>query len=141
MTVSERHLKHYGEHAKEFPAPHKDRGASRISVGLPIKLGPKTRVCVFPTLDRAPNKSETAVFMTDRDYPNMEAIYNGDDAVFLREAVGDLVLFEGSSMYHGRARPVRSIVPAMTVGPLDYCVCTNKGFLPSAACEKVKRSR
>ncbi|MBC8037078.1 MAG: hypothetical protein H7X89_07665 [Rhizobiales bacterium] len=105
IAVSERHLKQYEQDAPEYPAPHKDRGASRISIGLPIHLGPDTSVCVFPTLDRSPNPSERAVFMTSQDHPGLAEIYKSSDAVLLREQLGDMIVFLGSTIYHERIRP------------------------------------
>jgi hypothetical protein len=105
IAISERHLKQYDKDAPEYPAPHKDRGASRISIGLPIDLGPDTSVCVFPTLDRSPNPSERAVFMTSQDHPGLAEIYKSRDAVLLHERLGDMVVFFGSTIYHERIRP------------------------------------
>jgi len=105
IAVSERHLKQYEADAPDYPAPHKDRGASRISIGLPIHLGPETSVCVFPTLDRSPNPSERAVFMTPQDHPGLAEIYNSPDAVLLHEKLGDMIVFLGSTIYHERIRP------------------------------------
>jgi hypothetical protein len=105
ITVSERHLKQYENDAPDFPAPHKDRGASKFSIGLPIHLGPETSVCVFPTLDRTPNESERAVFMTEQDHPGLEGIYNSPDALLLNEELGDMIVFLGSTIYHERIRP------------------------------------
>lgn len=105
IAVSERHLKQYDADAPEFPAPHKDRGASKISIGLPVHLGPGTSVCVFPNLDRSPNTAERAVFMTPQDHPGLESIYNSPDALLLREQLGDMIVFLGSTIYHERIRP------------------------------------
>ena len=105
FTISERHLKQYEDDAPDYPAPHKDRGASKYSIGLPIFLGPETSVCVFPTLDRAANENERAVFMTPQDHPGLEDIYNSSDAMPLHEELGDMVVFLGSSIYHERIRP------------------------------------
>ncbi len=105
FTISERHLKQYEGDAPDYPAPHKDRGASKYSIGLPIHLGPETSVCVFPTLDRTPNGAERAVFMTEQDHPGLEGIYHSPDALPLNEELGDMVVFLGSSIYHERIRP------------------------------------
>jgi hypothetical protein len=105
FTISERHLKQYENDAPDYPAPHKDRGASKYSIGLPIYLGPETSVCVFPTLDRTPNDGERAVFMTEQDHPNLEGIYNSPDALPLHEELGDMIVFLGSAIYHERIRP------------------------------------
>lgn len=104
ITISERHLKQYDEHAEEYPAPHKDRRASGISVGLPIHLGPDTSVCVFPSLDRSENMGDTAMFLSAKPGSDFKALYEAD-GVSLREQVGDLIVFHGSSMFHERSRP------------------------------------
>lgn len=105
LTISERHLKQYEADAPDYPAPHKDRGASKFSIGLPIHLGPETSVCVFPTLDRTPNEAERAVFMTEQDHPGLEGIYASPDALPLNEELGDMIVFLGSAIYHERIRP------------------------------------
>lgn len=104
IATSERHLKQYEIDAPDYPAPHKDRGASKYSIGLPIHLGPGTSVCVFPTLDRSPNTGDRAVFMTPQDHPGLEDIYNSPDALPLNEELGDMVVFLGSTIYHERIR-------------------------------------
>ncbi|MCB1379417.1 MAG: hypothetical protein KDK89_13785 [Alphaproteobacteria bacterium] len=105
IVISERHLKQYEKDAIDYPAPHKDRGASKYSIGLPIELGPGTSVCVFPTLDRTPNEAERAVFMTPQDHPGLAEIYQSPDALTLNEQLGDMIVFLGSSIYHERVRP------------------------------------
>ncbi len=105
FTISERHLKQYEEDAPAYPAPHKDRGASKFSIGLPVYLGPETSVCVFPNLDRTPNGSERAVFMTEQDHPGLKDIYHSPEALPLNEELGDMIVFLGSAIYHERIRP------------------------------------
>ncbi len=104
LTISERHLKVYDEGAEPWPAPHKDRAASSVSIGLPVHLPEGSTVCVFPELEFGPNPEERAVFMTDRDHPDLEKIYSKEKAVMLHERVGDLVVFLGSSIFHERVK-------------------------------------
>ena len=104
ITISERHLKQYNQDAEEFPAPHKDRHASGISVGLPVHLGPETSVCVFPTLDRSENTAETAVFMTAERGSDIKELYETKGGK-LHESVGDVIVFHGSSMFDVRSKP------------------------------------
>lgn len=104
LTISERHLKVYDEDANPWPAPHKDRAASFVSIGLPINLPEGSTVCVFPELDFGPNPEEKAVFMTDRDHPDLEHIYSKEKALMLNEKVGDLVVFLGSAIFHERVK-------------------------------------
>ncbi|GGB67875.1 hypothetical protein [Henriciella pelagia] len=104
FTISERHLKVYDEAANPWPAPHKDRAASEVSIGLPVKLPEGSTVCVFPELQFGPNPEEKAVFMTDRDHPDLEHIYQKETCVMLNESIGDLVVFLGSSIFHERVK-------------------------------------
>jgi hypothetical protein len=110
ITISERHLKQYERDAAPYPAPHKDRGASRYSAGIPIDLGPDTSVCVFPTLDRSANTGETAVYLTKEEYPELDRIYDSGRAKLLAEEVGDLIVFDGASLFHERVRPAGTAV-------------------------------
>lgn len=102
FTISERHLKVYDEAAQPWPAPHKDRAASEVSIGLPVQLPEGSSVCVFPELQFGANTEERAVFLTDRDHPDLEHVYKNEKAVMLNEQVGDLVVFLGSSIFHER---------------------------------------
>jgi len=104
LTISERHLKVYDDDAMPWPAPHKDRSASFVSIGLPVHLPEGSTVCVFPELDFGPNQEEKAVFLTDRDHPDLEHVYTKENAVMLNEKVGDLVVFLGSAIFHERVK-------------------------------------
>jgi hypothetical protein len=110
ITLSERHLKQYDGSAPPFPAPHKDRGASRYSAGIPVELGAETSVCVFPSLDRSANTGETAVYLTKDQYPDLDSIYENGAAKLLCEQVGDLVVFDGASLFHERMKPAGTAV-------------------------------
>jgi hypothetical protein len=105
IAISERHLKQYDMDAPDYPQPHKDRAASKVSVGLPISLGEGTSVCVLPGLDRTANTGERAIFMTERDRPDVARIYQSKDALFLNEKLGDMIVFLGSTIWHERVRP------------------------------------
>jgi hypothetical protein len=110
LTISERHLKVYDRDAAPWPAPHKDRAASEISIGLPVSIPANSSACVFPGLQAGPNLEEHAVFMTDRDYPHLDKIYQLEQCVMLHERPGDLVAFLGSSIYHERVHPAGAAI-------------------------------
>lgn len=110
LTISERHLKVYDRDAKPWPAPHKDRAASQISIGLPVSIPENSSACVFPGLQAGPNPEEHAVFMTDRDHPHLDKIYQLEECVMLHERPGDLVAFLGSSIYHERVHPAGAAI-------------------------------
>jgi hypothetical protein len=110
FTISERHLKVYEPESNPWPAPHKDRAASQFSIGLPVHLPQGSTVCLFPNLDRRPNEEERAVFLTERDHPDLAKIYQSEAAVMLNEKVGDVVIFNGSSVFHERVRAAGTAV-------------------------------
>ena len=110
FTVSERHLKVYDEAAEPWPAPHKDRAASEISIGLPVHIPEGSSACVFPKLQFGPNPEEKAVFLTDRDHPDLENVYRKEECVMLHEQPGDIVAFLGSSIFHERVNPAGAAI-------------------------------
>ena len=110
FTISERHLKVYDEAADPWPAPHKDRAASAVSIGLPVHLSEGSTVCVCPELQFGPNTEERAVFLTDRDHPDLEHVYQKETAVMLHEEIGDLIVFLGSSIFHERVKPAGTAI-------------------------------
>jgi hypothetical protein len=107
ITISERHLKQYDSSANPWPAPHKDRHASTVSIGLPIDLGPETSVVVFPDYERSPNLEEKAVFMKADD---PATLYASKDALALNEELGDMVALLGSTIFHERVKPAGTAV-------------------------------
>lgn len=110
FTISERHLKVYDASAEEWPAPHKDRAASEISIGLPVHLPEGSTVCVFPELQFGPNEVERAVFLNSDDHPDLGNVYKSEKAVMLNEAVGDIVCFLGSAIFHERVKAAGAAV-------------------------------
>lgn len=110
LTISERHLKVYHDSADPWPAPHKDRAASEISIGLPVQIPQGSTACVFPTLQFGANPEERAVFLTDRDRSGSEHIYRSEEAVMFHEQFGDVIAFRGSSIFHERVRPAGAAI-------------------------------
>jgi hypothetical protein len=110
FTISERHLKIYEPDAAPWPAPHKDRAASEVSIGLPVVIPDASSACVFPTFQRGINREGHAVFMTDRDYPHLDQIYQMEECVMLHEQPGDIVAFLGSDIYHERVHPASAAI-------------------------------
>ena len=137
FTISERHLKQYDNDAPDYPAPHKDRGASKFSIGLPVYLGPDTSVCVFPALDRTPNEGERAVFMTEQDHPGLEDIYASPGALPLHEELGDMIVFLGSSIYHERIRARGTSVIYIKVNDEGFDPLGENIYAPARALEAV----
>lgn len=113
FTISERHLKVYDKTAPPWPAPHKDRAASEISVGLPIHIPSGSTACVFPELEFGHNHEERAVFLSaDGD---AERLYRTEEAVMLNEEVGDVIAFLGSSIFHERVHAANAAIVYLKV--------------------------
>lgn len=110
LTISERHLKVYDDSADPWPAPHKDRAASEISIGLPVQIPQGSTACVFPTLQFGANREERAVFLSDGDHSGSEHIYRNEEAVMLHEEFGDVIAFLGSSIFHERVHPAGAAI-------------------------------
>ncbi|MEE9303126.1 MAG: hypothetical protein V3U84_04995 [Thiotrichaceae bacterium] len=120
--LSERHLKVYDEQAADYPYPHKDRAASGISVGLPIHLPPQSELYVFPELEPGENEIENASFLSSKDYPIVNELYDRPDAISIKQNVGDMVVFLGSAMYHERVKASGTAIL--------YCKLNNIGRNP-----------
>ena len=52
MTLSERHIKAYNDDVPAEPAPHKDRFASQVSMGLSITIPENSYLVLYPWTDR-----------------------------------------------------------------------------------------
>jgi len=102
LTISERHLYIYDSKAECWPAPHKDRAASEVSIGFPIHCPDGSTACVFPDLEFGPNPEERAIYLTNSEYASSDNIYKDKNTIMLNEEPGDIVLFLGSSLYHSR---------------------------------------
>lgn len=110
FTISERHLKVYEPDAEPWPAPHKDRAASEISIGLPVEIPENSTACVFPKLEPGPNPNDRAVFLTAQDHAHIDEIYQMEECVMLHEKPGDIVAFLGSALFHERVHPAGAAI-------------------------------
>lgn len=110
FTISERHLKVYDASAPPWLSPHKDRSASEISIGLPIRLPKGSSACMFPNLQSGPNLEDHAVFLESDTGTDPEELYQSEGAVMLNEQVGDVIVFLGSAIFHERVRAAGTAV-------------------------------
>jgi len=110
LTISERHVYIYDSNAEPWPAPHKDRAASEVSIGFPIHCPDGSSACVFPGLELGPNAEERAIYLTKGVGSNGDLIYETEDSILLNEEPGDVVLFLGSSLYHSRVKAAGTAV-------------------------------
>ena len=125
MTLSERHIMVYDDHASAVPPLHKDRLATQIAVGIPLEVHSDARIVLLPHSARAINPLDSAIYcarssdpstasvhrwnLADADHPEPEVDWN-PTPVELDVQVGDVVIFAGSSMYHGRLNAAASAV-------------------------------
>ena len=123
MTLSERHIMIYDDNASSLPPLHKDRVASQVSVGIPLETSADARIALLPNGARAINLLDNAVYcaratdslarsaqawnLEDSEYPKAVKL-GSPELVELDARPGDVVVFAGSEIYHGRLNAVKS---------------------------------
>ena len=122
ITLSERHIMIYDDNASSLPPLHKDRVASEVAVGIPLETSTDARIALLPYSARGVNLLDNAIYcpramgslartakgwcLEDSEYPKAP---NGiSDLVELDARPGDMVVFAGSSIYHGRLNASKS---------------------------------
>lgn len=107
FTLCERHLKIYSEKAQARPPPHKDRQASKLTVGIPLKVPDNSFLQLYPhdvlDINCWGSSAEYRAGLDDEQVP--EAILAGVEPELVDVQPGDVILFRGSSMYHERQNP------------------------------------
>jgi hypothetical protein len=139
FTISERHLKVYDQDAAPWPAPHKDRAASEVSIGLPIMIPPGSSACMFPELQFGPNREERAIFLRSDEGDDQERLYRGEGAVMLHEELGDVIAFLGSSIFHERARPAGAAILYIKVNGSGHDPLGENVYATGAKCPGLPR--
>lgn len=125
MTLSERHIMIYDSNAAPLPPLHKDRVASTFSVGIPLEPSGCDRIVLLPWSARQENLLDNAVYcertpnsspdsaaawdLAAGEYPRPASI-DKSTLIELEARPGDLVIFRGSSIYHGRLHAARSSI-------------------------------
>lgn len=112
LTLCERHIKVYDANAPEAPPPHKDRLASEVAVGFPLLVTPGSHLVVYPDRHTEVNHfGTTELYRRSLDPEALpEKVLAGVEPVKIDMRPGDVVLFRGSSLYHERIKPAKSIV-------------------------------
>lgn len=110
LTISERHLYLYYDGAENFPPPHQDRYSSQFTVGFPIEISETSRVCLFPKMKQEENREETAYYLDVNDTAELEELYNGPDVLQVKGKLGNMHIFSGSKLFHGRINPSGCII-------------------------------
>jgi hypothetical protein len=104
MTLSERHIKAYDADAPEDPVPHKDRFASQVSVGLSIDIPAGSKLFLYPEDDVSVNPYNVSPqFLASLEpHQRPEVVLKGNRGVEIEDRPGDVGMFRGSAMWHGR---------------------------------------
>jgi hypothetical protein len=110
LVISERHIKVYPLDARPDPPPHKDRRASQVAIGIPVVSPRESRLILYPHHQRSENVFDSYDEFI-RSLPQAERPENalkGISPVVLDPRPGDVVVFQGSSIYHERMRAAGS---------------------------------
>jgi hypothetical protein len=104
MTLSERHIKAYDDNVPAEPAPHKDRFASQVSMGLSIAIPDNSYLVLYPWTDRGRTPFNISTHMR-KELPleeRPENIVKGAKRLEVHDSDGDVIMFEGSAIWHVR---------------------------------------
>jgi hypothetical protein len=121
IALSERHINAYNNDAKPDPAPHKDRDASKVSVGLCIARA-DSEVVIYPgaSRERNPYVSAATYYESLPTDQRPENTLTEDQAVAIRDEPGDVVMFYGSEIWHLRRRSAGSVNLYLKFNDFDY---------------------
>jgi hypothetical protein len=121
IALSERHINAYNNDARPDPAPHKDRDASKVSVGLCIEPA-DSEVVIYPraSRERNPYVSAATYYESLPDDQKPENTLTPDQEVAIRDEPGDVVMFYGSEIWHLRRRSAGSVNLYLKFNDFDY---------------------
>ena len=111
MTLSERHIKAYEPDTPEEVPPHKDRLSSQASVGFSITVPAGSTLVLYPFDDRSVNPFNFSAALRESLPPDRlpEVALKGAREVVIADAPGDVMVFPGSTMWHGRRRSAGAV--------------------------------
>jgi hypothetical protein len=106
MVLSERHIKAYEPDAVADPAPHKDRFASQVAVGLSVAIPRGSKLILYPYDHVQANPFNSSAELRRSLSPDRlpEAVLNGARRVEIEDSPRDVVMFRGSAMWHYRSK-------------------------------------
>jgi hypothetical protein len=111
MTLSERHVKMYDADAPPSSPPHKDRYASQVAVGISIEVAPDSCILLYPdhARDVNPMLRPGLIDTLPPDQRPEDALRNVHP-VEIFDAPGDVQVFPGSAMWHGRRNSAGTVI-------------------------------
>jgi hypothetical protein len=121
VALSERHINAYNNDAKPDPTPHKDRDASKVSVGLCIEPA-DSEVVIYPGASRElnPYVSAATYYESLPEDQKPEKVLTEDQAVAIRDQPGDVVMFYGSAIWNLRRRSAGTVNLYLKFNDFDY---------------------
>jgi hypothetical protein len=121
IALSERHINAYNNDTRPDPIPHKDRDASKVSVGLCIEPA-DSEVVIYPGASRELNPYVSAATYYDSlpEAEKPEKVLTEDQAVAIRDEPGDVVMFYGSQIWHLRRRSAGTVNLYLKFNDFDY---------------------
>lgn len=111
-VLSERHLKVYSAIAPELPAPHKDRSASAVTVGIGVDIPADSLLALWAEGDVTYNPYPSAAEWRNTRHADElpELVTAAHEPVMVDLRRGDVVMFAGACFYHERHRPASTSV-------------------------------
>ena len=107
MTLSERHVKWYDADADPNPTAHKDRLASKVSMGISIHVPKGSELLVYPRDHVSVNPFNVSATFPQSLGPEErpEVALKDAQPVVIEDQPGDVMMFPGSAVWHLRRKP------------------------------------
>jgi hypothetical protein len=104
LILSERHVHSYSHDDEPDLPPHKDRLASQYVSLIPLSIPKQSRVKLYPDHERDVNSFVSAIQYRDSldEEDRVESKLNDISPLLIDAPPGDILIFSGSSIYHGR---------------------------------------
>jgi hypothetical protein len=121
MTLSERHIQAYDEHAQPNPQAHKDRFPSQVSVGFSVEIPEGSQLVLYPYDYREVNpfNAASALVASLQPHEMPDVILPKARAVSIEDRPGDVVMFPGSSTWHLRRNSAGTVNLYVKVNDFD----------------------
>jgi hypothetical protein len=110
IVLSERHIKAYESDAVAEPAPHKDRFASQVAVGLSLAIPRGSKLVLYPDDHVHANPFNSSAELRGSLSPDRlpEVVLSGARRVEIEDSPRDVVMFRGNAMWHYRSNPANA---------------------------------
>lgn len=112
LTLCERHIKSYKASADPAPMPHKDRQASEVVIGMPVRVSDDSYLALYPTAPLSENPYQSTAKWRNLDCSEARTLelIDGQEPVKIYAHPGDLVVFQGARTFHERVNAANSVL-------------------------------